>query len=475
MNEAFAARRGRASDIMVLERTARRNWIFAFGGLVLAFTCDAVDSLVAPYADTAAGYAAKVACSEEFARGAVGQLAGSRCAERLAILGAVEYESDMSQGTTTAWLLPWRKRKAVWCGERGAVLLPRDVAVRDAIAGLGARSGMLPLRPPRPSSWPAGDEVDLAASPAYAAALDFAFSDPSWRTLAVVVARDGRIVAERYGEGCVAQTPLPSWSVAKSLTCAMVGVLVADGALRLDSPVGFPEWANDARAAITLEHLLRMESGLRWDERYDAPESDVLRMLYHEADMASFAVKRPLESPPGTRFAYASGSSLLVQRAIRAAVGDDAAYLALARKRIFEPLAMTHAFVEFDYAGTVIGSSYAHFTARDFARFGQWFLDDGVAGGARLLPAGFVGWATTPSRSARRGEYGAHWWLNRGGADGERPYPRLPRDIYFAHGHEGQFVVVVPSARLVVVRLGITQGDGEFPFEEFVARVLAAP
>jgi CubicO group peptidase (beta-lactamase class C family) len=267
--------------------------------------------------------------------------------------------------------------------------------------------------------------------------------------------------------------------MAKSVTMALVGALVADGRLDANAPAPVPEWRapGDPRGAITLDQLLRQSSGLAFDETYGAV-NDVSRMLFTRPDTGAFAAAFPLASPPESVWSYSSGTSNIVARIVRDAFGGDlGGMLRYARERLFDPADMTSALVEADASGTFIGSSFVFMTARDWARFGELFRRDGVWNGRRLLPEGWVRYATTPTPKAPLGRYGAHWWLDAGEADApeRRAWPKLPPETYAARGHSGQWVVVVPSARLVVVRLGLTLPDDEDDgTQELVAELLAA-
>jgi CubicO group peptidase (beta-lactamase class C family) len=270
-----------------------------------------------------------------------------------------------------------------------------------------------------------------------------------------------------------------SWSMAKSVLAALVGAAVLEGRLLPEAPAPVPEWggADDPRGAITLDQLLRQSSGLDFDETYGAT-NDVSRMLFTHPDTGAFAAASPLAAPPERVWSYSSGTSNLVARILRDAFGGDLGGLVrFSRERLFDAAAMTTAFLEPDASGSFIGSSFAFASARDWARFGELHLRDGVWQGRRLLPEGWVRYVTTPTAAAPRGEYGAHWWLNAGapGEPGQRSWPLLPTDAYAARGHSGQWVMVVPSAELVVVRLGLGQRDEEDDgTEELVADLLAA-
>jgi CubicO group peptidase (beta-lactamase class C family) len=330
-------------------------------------------------------------------------------------------------------------------------------------------SGLLPLPPQPPGvpwpteQWPEGElppAVDLRPL------LDEAFDDasPLATTHAVVVVHNGRIVVERYGGGLehfdrpptpvTADTPLLSWSMAKSVLHAAVGLLVGAGRLDLDAPAPVPEWADpaDPRHAITLRQLLAMRDGLDFVEDYvDDRVSDTIHMLFgdHQSDMAHFAADRPLAAPPGTRFNYSSGTSNIISGVVARTVGPGEDYARFLHGRLFSSLGMASADPELDEAGTWVASSYLRATARDWARFGLFYLRDGVWDGARLLPAGWVDdGRTMVSIDEDDGEpFGAHWW----GLAGDNPL-----GTFRASGYEGQSISICPALDLVVVRLGKT-------------------
>ena len=272
------------------------------------------------------------------------------------------------------------------------------------------------------------------------------------RTLAIVVLHEGRVVAERYDEPDVGpDTTLISWSMAKSVTHAAVGLLVGRGLLDPGAPADVPGWSDDERGAITLEHLLRMVDGLAFVEDYvDDRISDVIHMLFREGkdDVAGYAMARPLAHPPGTVWNYSSGTSNIVASIAGRAAGGTDAMRHLLQHDLFERIGMSSATARFDAAGTFIGSSFMYATARDFARFGHLYLRDGMHDGHRVLPEGWVDHARTLTPPSA-GEYGAHWWLR----------PDDPFGTFFASGYEGQHIVVVPPKDLVVVRLGKTDAE----------------
>ncbi|NJN50411.1 MAG: serine hydrolase [Gammaproteobacteria bacterium] len=269
-------------------------------------------------------------------------------------------------------------------------------------------------------------------------------------TYALLVVKDGQLVHEHYDYGANAFYLQYSWSMAKSITHALVGVLVGDGKLDIDAPAPVPEWqaANDPRRAITLEHLLRMSSGLEFREDYvDGQVSDVIPMLSFEGrhDMGAFAAAKPLLHAPGTFWSYASGTTNIICRILRDVVGGgETGMLAFMRERLFEPIGMTTALPKFDSAGTFVGSSYLLATPQDFARFGLLYLNGGRWGERQILPHGWVDHARRVTYADAEQAYGAHWWLVPG-----KPW-------YYASGYDGQRILIVPEKALIVVRCGRT-------------------
>jgi CubicO group peptidase (beta-lactamase class C family) len=300
----------------------------------------------------------------------------------------------------------------------------------------------------------------------------FSGADDIGRTDALLVQQRGEVILERYGDGVDAFTTLRSWSMAKSMLHACVGMLVADGALELDAPAPVPSWhidPDDPRRAITLRHLLTMQPGLEWAEEYSTEvPSDVVEMLFGrgleaQPDVAAFAAAKPLVEPPGTRLNYSSGTSNIISSIVGDVVGRGADYEAWLQRRLFGPLAMTSATPRFDDAGTWIASSYCFCTARDFASFGQLYLDDGVRDGHRLLTSDWVATARTETGREEGRAHTAHWWV----FGGDNPW-----GAFNCSGYEGQYIVVVPPLELVVVRLGQTTAERdrvEQELTEFIA------
>ena len=304
-----------------------------------------------------------------------------------------------------------------------------------------------PADTPWPSErWP--EAADSRLEPALRRLCAGTREGATGETHAIVVVHRGRLVAECYGGEHGVESPLCSWSMAKSITHALVGILVREGRLDTDAPAPVPAWADadDPRAAITLEHLLRMCDGLEFVEDYvDDGVSHVIEMLFGmgKDDVAGYAESRPPAHPPGQVWSYSSGTSNVVAGILGRAIGGGGEGVrGFMERELFAPLGMTSAEPRFDAAGTFIASSFVFATARDFARFGLLYLRDGVWQGQRLLPPGWVdqGRRVTP---ASAGEYGAHWWLALDGSG-----------IFNASGYNGQYIVIDPTRVLVLVRLG---------------------
>ena len=266
--------------------------------------------------------------------------------------------------------------------------------------------------------------------------------------------------------------------MSKSVTNALVGVLVKKGNLDIHQPAPVPEWQNsdDPRRRITLDQLLRMSSGLEFNEAY-APFSDAVSMFYDSYDFAAYAVQKPLEAEPDTKFNYSSGTANIIARIVRRAAEEEYRnYYTFIHRELFDKIGMHSVVFEPDPSGTFVGSSYVFATARDWARFGLLYLQDGVWEGERLFPEGWVSYTTTPTRKAPLGEYGALFWLNAGSASNpaSRRWPSIPIDAYWANGFQDQRVIIIPSRKLVLVRLGNSSSNDAWHDEKFISEVLAA-
>jgi CubicO group peptidase (beta-lactamase class C family) len=424
----------------------------------------------------ASGYAAKIVCSNAF-------VAGRDPAEVLAvdvqapghpIFRLMSVSVDHGKKTATAGVFGiFGKAQAVARDGYGCTLVPDGRA--DVLAPVPAAA---PLPGPSDALWPYGGMVESAQDPALAKVLyDPKLAGEGMR--AIVVVKNGRIVAERYGDGFSADTPLVGWSMTKSVTAAIIGTLVKAGKLSLGQKSLLPLWKDDDRAAISVADLMAMSSGLAFNENY-GDVSDVTRMLFLEPDMAMFAADMPLVHPVGQTWSYSSGTANILTLIWQNAAADNAPdALRWPRRALFDPIGMTSAVMEPDERGTFVGSSYLYATARDWARFGLFILRKGVWNGEQILPAGFVDWMHEAA-PASKGAYGKGLvWLY--GPEGDTPAGQdsdagfdLPADTFWFEGHDGQSVAVVPSKDLVVVRMGLTPFDRFYKPQGLVAAVAKA-
>ncbi|UOB57535.1 beta-lactamase family protein [Burkholderia pyrrocinia] len=446
--------------------------------LVLLAAVGYAGYMLSRLAPIATGYAAKALCSGVFVSGrpAASVIDVDIMAGVHPLLKLVRPSLDPDHHRTMATFAGFAGREADFRPGLGCTL-----ALGPSSATLPAALPVLPDPPPAqpaPAAPPAGIDAHKLQT-----ALDRAFDEPDparpRRTRAVVVMWRGQVIAERYAPGFTADTPLPGWSMTKTVTAALVGMLVAQHKLSPDASALLPEWraSGDPRAAITLDELLRMTSGLQFNEDYDDPLSDVAVMLFTQPDTARFASAKPLAATPGTQWYYSSGTSAIIARVMREAMGgSDDDYLAFPRRALFAPLGMRSAVFEPDASGTLGSSSYMYASARDWARFGQLLLQDGEWNGQRLLPAGWVRYLTRATPQSPRREFGAHLWVKvpEPFNDLDPHANAMPADAFHAVGHEGQFVSVVPSRQLVVVRLGLSRPESAWNHDAFLARVLDA-
>jgi CubicO group peptidase (beta-lactamase class C family) len=323
------------------------------------------------------------------------------------------------------------------------------------------------------STVPAAPTVNT--DPAIVAALTRAFAEPASgprrNVHAIVVLHDGRIIAERYAAGFHPDTPQLGYSMSKSVVNALLGILVRQGKLDMQAPAPVQAWKapDDPRHRITLDQLSRMNSGLALTED-DSGFDPVSDMLFLQKDMAAYAAHAVPRSPPGTQWEYTSGNTLILGGVLRDAVGGGApGLIRFAHRELFDPLGMHHVLMEFDGAQTLVGATRVYASARDWARFGQLYLDDGVLDGRRILPAG---WSAYVSKQTLDSIYGSGFWTNTGTeADGSHIIAGMPGDAYFASGMNGQRIVIVPSRRLVIVRLGSTLDPPYFDMRGLVRLV----
>ena len=408
---------------------------------------------------TATGYVSHRLCSAVFISGLDPARAYRETIEPLA--GSVgfllNHRVDLQHGEVRASLAGMAESRAVHRPPDGCVN-----ATGTALTGSASATMPHTEAEPLPTS-------DPRLSTAVERLFEEAPQGPQRNTHAGVVMHRDRSIAERYAPGIGVDTPLAGWSATKSVTNALLGILVRQGRLDMNAPAKIATWADpqDPRHAITPDQLLRMTSGLDAGQSLDGvgPFNPAAQMLFVERDVAAFAASAPLAQAPGTHWNYTDANSLLLARLIRDAAGGDAASTrAFVQRELFDKLGMRHTTLEFDAAGTPIGSSHLWASARDWARFGLLYLNDGLVGRERLLPPGWVAYSARPTPGADYVGYGAGFWTNRGNGSssgsgygygaGYRIQAGMPADAFMARGHQGQYVVIVPSQQLVIVRLG---------------------
>jgi CubicO group peptidase (beta-lactamase class C family) len=332
-------------------------------------------------------------------------------------------------------------------------------------------------------SWPLGNIVkDTVLSGVnyekVQQAIEYAFHDVDPKkpifTHAVIAIYNGEIIGEKYADGFNVNSRLMGWSMTKSITATLIGILVNDGKLTIQQEAPVAAWKNDTRKGITINNLLQASSGLEWEESYFSPTSDFHNMFTKSDDKAAYAASKPLKYTPNTYFQYSSGTTNILSKIIRETVGDEN-YYTFPYERLFNKIGMYSAILEPDPSGTFVGSSYGYASARDWARLGMLYLNKGVWNGEKILPDGWVRYASTPADAAPMREYGAQVWLNLGNPHNleEVHRPGIPHDAIMFDGFENNYVVIIPSQNLVVVRLGVTHNEN-FNLSKLVSDIIEA-
>ena len=278
-------------------------------------------------------------------------------------------------------------------------------------------------------------------------AMELAFQ-ADYETRTVLLIHKDQIIYEKYADGLNENTPQLGWSMTKSIINALIGILVQQGKLEIDDKGLFEDWKKDERTEISVHHLLQMCSGLDWEEEY-SKISDVTKMLYRNENIELVTIDQALAHRPGTHWYYASGTTNLLCSVIKNTLRDHDKYLGFPQTALFNPLGIKSAFIETDESGNFIGSSFGYATARDWAKIGRLYLNDGLINNQRLFPEGWVKYSVTPAMDSIN-NYGAQIWLNKN----QEAYPDLPEDLYSFNGFQGQKVVMIPSMDLIFVRLG---------------------
>lgn len=420
------------------------------------------------------GYGAKNLCSCVFVAGRdPKQVIAQELGAPLVNLGT--YEVHYEDSSATASVFGLSKRKAIYRKGLGCTLVSE--IDEEELRKQKIRPLAKPVINQDTIAWPMGDKIidtlkqELTELSKVVAS---AFEEPDTvnpvNTRAVIVLHNGKIVAEKYAKGFSKDTKLIGWSMTKTITNAIVGVLVKQGKLNVNAVAPVEEWKNDSRNKITLNNLMQASSGLGWEEIYGG-SSTATNMLFRKKDAGAFAAQSKLKSEPNTQWYYSSGTTNIISRISHQIIGDD--YHQFPYREIFHKIGAYSMIIEPDASGTFIGSSFSYATARDWARFGLLYLNDGVWNNEHILPEGWVKYSTTPAEAAPQGEYGAQIWLNAGEKNNpsNKRFPDIPNDMYLMDGFEGQSVIMIPTHNMVIVRLGLSQ-KREFDVNIFVRDLL---
>lgn len=415
------------------------------------------------------GFAAKGMCS--------GVFAGHRTPESVSArelsffpISLARTKVHMDDSSVTATVLGLAKRRAVFRSGLGCALLADipEKKVKD-------QAFRLPLLPfdPDTVAWPLGSVLhDTVLSGinydklnnVLRAALDPPGAEPVKKTLSVAVVYNNFLIGEAYAPGITAETPLPGWSMTKSIINALTALRVSDSKLSVKEPAPVPEWKADERHNITLDNLLHMTSGLKWRENY-FDLSDVTKMLYMYGNMYRYAISRPSHVSPDSVWYYSSGTTNIISGIIRHTFDHDKDYFTYPYQKLFYRAGMLHTLLEADAAGTFVGSSYSFATTRDWARFGMLYLNHGIFAGDTIFRPEWIDYTRSQAPHSG-GAYGAQWWLNH-----NKKLPDAPDDTYYCDGFQGQRVFVIPSKKLVVVRLGWSMKN--FDFNTFLKGIIS--
>lgn len=286
------------------------------------------------------------------------------------------------------------------------------------------------------------------------------------RTRSVLVIYKDKIIAEKYDTGFDKYSKILGWSMTKSITATLFGVLQKQGKIDINKPAPIAEWANDERAKITINDLLHMNSGLEWEEDY-TKISDVTQMLFLDADMSKSQIDKPLAGKTNATWNYSSGTTNLLSGILRKQFKTHQEYLDFWYSDLIDKIGMTSMLVETDMTGNYVGSSYSWATTRDWAKFGLLYLHKGNWNGAQLFDESWATYVAAPTNGSN-GDYGAHFWLNAGGK-----FPDVPKDMFYCSGYQGQMIAIFPSHDLVIVRMGLKE-DPEFDFNGLLSEVVGS-
>ncbi len=438
----------------------KKTIIITLSLLILVFAILYI--VVYPKLEIVSGYNAKILCSCQFVSGISQEKAE---AEDLGftLLWLASNTIDLEKKTVNTTVLGMHPKMAVYREGLGCTLVnnPKDTVFLNTRIKKTQQNYA-------PEIWP---QELVNGNSKIRAAIDMAFDEslenPVYRTRAVVVIKNGKLIGERYAKGFNKDSKLLGWSMAKSVTSALSGILAKRGYWKISDPLAIAAWSGDDRSKITLENALQQTVGLKWDEDY-ANVSTATKMLYSSENMGGYAASQPLESEPGTVWEYSSGTTNIIAGALRQAFSSTDDYLAFPHEALFAPIGAKNFIIETDATNHFVGSSYGYAPARDWAKVGLLYLRKGNWFGNQIIDSTWVEQSALPVAESK-GEYGYQFWLNKGGK-----FKNYSENSYWMNGYQGQQVSIHPEDSLVVVRLGLTYDQSDFPFDEWMKAIKEA-
>jgi len=408
------------------------------------------------------GYSAKNACSCAFIQGRTKEgIIKEELNSFPLSLGSIKIDYKDSSVTGTVWGMA--KRKAIYRKGLGCTLI-NDLSEHDVRS---QKFAVPVISETIDTVWSfnvATDSVSINRSKlddAVASAFQQQYNNKPVLTRALLIVYKNKIIAEKYAPGYDQNSMFLGWSMAKSVTGALIGILFRQGKLNAvqPAPVSVWQYSKDGKQQIRIEDLLQQTSGLNFREDYSS-YSSATNMLFNKGDMPRYAESLSLKERPGTSFYYSSGNSNILSGIVRSTIGEKD-YHSFPYKELFHKLGMYHSLMEPDAAGNYVGSSYIWASARDYARFGMLYLNDGVWNGERILPGDWVKKSITPPAANKLKNYGYQFWLNGFNEKdlSKKEFPQMPDDFFYADGYGGQRIYIVPSMQLVAVRLGLNKFD----------------
>ncbi|MEZ7515727.1 serine hydrolase domain-containing protein [Flavobacterium frigidarium] len=442
--------------------------IFRFIGIALLLGIFYVVFTSYPKLDLISGFAAKSIASGHFIDGRSQEMIEKEDND-IKLIDLATNKINEAGKFATASVFGLKERKAIYREGLGATLIDDEFDVNKAyeIPKRNKISNKL--------AYPYGDldQKDTVFSTIDYSKLNAAVANAfdkkgiiNKRTRSVLVLYKNKIVAEKYDEGFNKNSKILGWSMTKSITATIFGILQHQGKYNINTPAPIAEWKNDDRKIITTNDLLHMNSGLAWSEDYTAI-SDATKMLFLSRNMGRIQLEKEVAYKPKTHWNYSSGTTNLLSYILRNQFKTHQEYLDFWYSALIDKIGMHSMTVETDMAGNYIGSSYAWATTRDWGKFGLLYLNKGNWNGEQLFDQSWAKYVATPATSSN-GDYGAHFWLNAGGR-----YPDAPKDLYSANGFQGQKVFIIPSMDLVIVRMGLTE-DAKFDVNGMLKEILGS-